>query len=125
MTIAFSNVDFNKWEHFTSFITPNDILIQDNVILYTSSGGLVEYNIYENTFNHIDKIFCPMLAVGAAFDFHAGLVKQAPKWMQDFGLEWLYRLIQEPRRLWKRYLFTNTHFIVKFLIYKLTRKYKK
>ncbi len=55
MTIAFSNVDFNKWEHFTSFITPNDILIQDNVILYTSSGGLVEYNIYENTFNHIDK----------------------------------------------------------------------
>ena len=75
--------------------------------------------------NHIDKIFCPMLAVGAAFDFHAGLVKQAPKWMQDFGLEWLYRLIQEPTRLWKRYLFTNTHFIVKFLIYKLTGKYKK
>ena len=66
-----------------------------------------------------------MLAVGAAFDFHAGLVKQAPKWMQDFGLEWLYRLIQEPTRQWKRYLFTNTHFIVKFLIYKLTGKYKK
>ncbi len=49
----------------------------------------------------------PILAVGAAFDFHAGTLPQAPKWMQDLGLEWLYRLIQEPKRLWKRYLFLN------------------
>lgn len=71
---------------------------------------------------HVDKIFCPMLAVGAAFDFHAGLVKQAPKWMQNAGLEWFFRLMQEPQRLWKRYLFTNSHFIVKFILHKLTKR---
>jgi N-acetylglucosaminyldiphosphoundecaprenol N-acetyl-beta-D-mannosaminyltransferase len=64
--------------------------------------------------NHIGKINSVMMAVGAAFDFHAGSKKTAPKWMQDNGLEWLFRLIQEPQRLWKRYLFTNTYFIYLF-----------
>ena len=50
------------------------------------------------------------LCVGAAFDFHAGKKKTAPGWMQKRGLEWLFRLTQEPRRLWKRYLVTNTMF---------------
>ena len=45
-----------------------------------------------------------MIGVGAAFDFHAGVKRQAPRWMQPMGLEWLFRLSQEPRRLWKRYL---------------------
>lgn len=49
-------------------------------------------------------------AVGAAFAFHAGRVSQAPPWMQDRGLEWLYRLLAEPRRLWKRYLVHNSLF---------------
>lgn len=49
----------------------------------------------------------PLVAVGAAFDFHAGVIPQAPEWMQRAGLEWLYRLAQEPRRLWKRYLYLN------------------
>ncbi|HED12391.1 MAG TPA: glycosyltransferase [Gammaproteobacteria bacterium] len=44
-----------------------------------------------------------LIGVGAAFDFHAGLVKEAPKWMQQSGFEWLFRLYSEPRRLWKRY----------------------
>jgi len=52
--------------------------------------------------------FC---AVGAAFDFVAGNKKQAPMWMQRHGLEWFYRLVTEPRRLWKRYLFGNVRFI--------------
>ncbi len=56
-----------------------------------------------------------MLGVGAAFDFHAGTKKQAPKWMQRSGLEWLFRLLTEPRRLWKRYLVSNTMFV--FLIF--------
>jgi len=51
------------------------------------------------------------IGVGAAFDFHAGTKKRPPLWMQKSGLEWLYRLISEPRRLWKRYLTTNTAFI--------------
>ncbi len=49
----------------------------------------------------------PILAVGAAFDFHAGTLPQAPRWMQNIGLEWLFRLIQEPKRLWQRYAVLN------------------
>ena len=50
-------------------------------------------------------------AIGAAFAFHAGLVRQAPAWMQKRGLEWVYRLLMEPRRLWKRYVVYNTLFL--------------
>jgi N-acetylglucosaminyldiphosphoundecaprenol N-acetyl-beta-D-mannosaminyltransferase len=53
-----------------------------------------------------------MIGVGAAFDYHAGTVKRAPVWMQNSGLEWLHRLASEPSRLWKRYLVTNTIFVV-------------
>ncbi len=49
----------------------------------------------------------PLIAVGAAFDFHAGAIRQAPRQMQDLGLEWLYRLVHEPGRLWRRYLALN------------------
>jgi len=51
------------------------------------------------------------ICVGAAFDFHAGIKSVAPAWMQRSGTEWLYRLVQEPRRLWKRYLVTNSQFL--------------
>lgn len=49
--------------------------------------------------------------IGAVFDFYAGTIKRAPKWMIKLGLEWLYRLIKEPRRMWRRYLIGNTKFI--------------
>jgi N-acetylglucosaminyldiphosphoundecaprenol N-acetyl-beta-D-mannosaminyltransferase len=65
---------------------------------------------------HISKISAVMLGVGAAFDFHSGRVKQAPVAMQQMGLEWLYRLIQEPQRLWERYFKQNPRFIMFFLI---------
>lgn len=52
-----------------------------------------------------------LLGVGAAFDFHAGEVRQAPRWMMRAGLEWLYRLSREPRRLWRRYLVLNPQFL--------------
>jgi N-acetylglucosaminyldiphosphoundecaprenol N-acetyl-beta-D-mannosaminyltransferase len=55
-----------------------------------------------------------LVGVGAAFDFHAGLVPQAPTWMQDSGLEWAYRLGHEPRRLWRRYLRYNPRFVLGF-----------
>ena len=54
-----------------------------------------------------------MLGVGAAFDFHAGKVRQAPKWMQRSGLEWFFRLCCEPRRLWKRYFKNNPLFLAR------------
>jgi N-acetylglucosaminyldiphosphoundecaprenol N-acetyl-beta-D-mannosaminyltransferase len=64
---------------------------------------------------HRDRLSAPVLiGVGAAFDFHAGLVPQAPDWMQHVGLEWLYRLAREPRRLWRRYLRYNPRFISGF-----------
>ncbi|HHJ14079.1 MAG TPA: glycosyltransferase [Gammaproteobacteria bacterium] len=52
-----------------------------------------------------------LMGVGAAFDFHAGTVKRCPGWMSRYSLEWIYRLCQEPRRLWKRYFVTNTLFL--------------
>jgi N-acetylglucosaminyldiphosphoundecaprenol N-acetyl-beta-D-mannosaminyltransferase len=55
-----------------------------------------------------------LIGVGAAFDFHAGLVPQAPAWMQEAGLEWAYRLAHEPRRLWRRYLRYNPRFLSAF-----------
>lgn len=61
---------------------------------------------------HRGRISAVMLGVGAAFDFHAGLVRRAPLWMRQCGLEWLHRLIAEPRRLWKRYVVTNSRFIL-------------
>jgi N-acetylglucosaminyldiphosphoundecaprenol N-acetyl-beta-D-mannosaminyltransferase len=54
---------------------------------------------------HVDQLDVPaLIGVGAAFDFHAGTKRQAPRWMQRSGLEWLYRLLSEPRRLYRRYL---------------------
>lgn len=58
--------------------------------------------------NKIDSL---MIGVGAAFAFHAGMFKRAPLWMQNAGLEWFHRLCQDPVRLWKRYVVTNTKFI--------------
>ena len=55
-----------------------------------------------------------LIGVGAAFDFHAGLVPQAPPLMQRLGLEWLFRMAQEPRRLWKRYARYNPLFVAGF-----------
>jgi N-acetylglucosaminyldiphosphoundecaprenol N-acetyl-beta-D-mannosaminyltransferase len=52
-----------------------------------------------------------LIGVGAAFDFHAGLKPQAPRWLQRSGMEWAFRLATEPRRLWRRYLFNNTRFV--------------
>lgn len=62
-------------------------------------------------YEHRGKINGVMLGVGAAFDFHAGTAKRAPKWMQECYLEWLYRLIQDPRRLLMRYVRSNAQFI--------------
>jgi N-acetylglucosaminyldiphosphoundecaprenol N-acetyl-beta-D-mannosaminyltransferase len=65
---------------------------------------------------HRGRIPAVMLGVGAAFDFHSGRIKQAPAWMQKVGLEWLFRLLMEPRRLWKRYFKHNPRFVAFFLV---------
>lgn len=63
-----------------------------------------------------------IIAVGAAFNFHAGTVRQAPAWMMRSGLEWLFRLLAEPRRLWRRYIVGNPRFIFLTLRQWLTRR---
>src|SRR5690606_9831922 len=60
---------------------------------------------------HVDRLSLVLIGVGAAFDFHAGRIRQAPGWLQDLGLEWLFRLVMEPRRLWRRYVFHNSRFL--------------
>ena len=62
-----------------------------------------------------EELEAPVLVgVGAAFDFHAGRVPQAPNWIQEAGLEWAYRLVREPRRLWRRYMRYNPRFVGSF-----------
>lgn len=62
--------------------------------------------------DHRGKIHGCMLGVGQAFNVYAGLAKRSPLWMQRSSLEWAYRLYQDPRRLWKRYFYTNTCFLI-------------
>jgi N-acetylglucosaminyldiphosphoundecaprenol N-acetyl-beta-D-mannosaminyltransferase len=61
---------------------------------------------------HRGSVRAVMLGVGAAFDYHAGTRKRAPRWMQNVGMEWLHRLCSEPERLLKRYLVTNLVFVL-------------
>ena len=63
-------------------------------------------------YEHRGRIRAVQICVGAAFDFLSGNKKTAPGWMQRCGLEWLFRLCQEPRRLWRRYLVTNAVFLL-------------
>lgn len=65
------------------------------------------------TYSHWNElnIHCHVGTIGAVFDFFAGTVKRAPIWWQEHGLEWLYRLIKEPKRMWKRYIIGNTLFL--------------
>jgi exopolysaccharide biosynthesis WecB/TagA/CpsF family protein len=95
--------------------TPHEDL-EDIERINSSGAGIVlvgrgcprqEDWIYE----HIGRVNAAMLAVGAAFDFIAGTLPQAPPLMQKYGFEWLFRLAAEPRRLWKRYLVTNSSFL--------------
>lgn len=75
---------------------------------------------------HGDRLEAPvLLGVGAAFDFHTGRIAQAPRWMMRVGLEWLFRLSQEPRRLWHRYLVLNALFVVHATLQLLGRRYPK
>lgn len=71
---------------------------------------------------HKERLPLVQLGVGAAFAFHAGRVRQAPAWLQDRGLEWLFRLAVEPRRLWRRYLYNNPRFLVLAALQLLRRR---
>ena len=81
---------------------------QPDIVWVGLSTPKQEYWMHE----HLGRVSAPvMIGVGAAFDFHAGVKRQAPRWMQRSGLEWSFRLLSEPRRLWRRYLINNPLFI--------------
>ncbi len=74
--------------------------------------------------DHRESLSCVMVGIGAAFDFHTGRKAQAPAWVQASGLEWLFRLCCEPRRLWRRYLYHNPRFLFHF-VRQLAREFSK
>jgi N-acetylglucosaminyldiphosphoundecaprenol N-acetyl-beta-D-mannosaminyltransferase len=90
-----------------------------NILFVAITSPKKENFLYEN--RETLKVVNFIMGVGGSFDVVSGLVKRAPSWMQRSGLEWFYRLIQEPKRMWKRYLIGNSKFI--FLI--LKEKFKK
>ena len=80
-----------------------------NILFVAISSPLKENFLYENRDRLKDVNF--IMGVGGSFDVVSGKVKRAPVWMQRTGLEWFHRFLQEPRRMWKRYLTGNTKFI--------------
>jgi exopolysaccharide biosynthesis WecB/TagA/CpsF family protein len=71
------------------------------------------------------RLRVPVVAVGAAFDYHAGLLREPPEWVQRAGLQWLYRLAQDPRRLWERYLVLGPAFVALVAAQRLGRQYDR
>jgi N-acetylglucosaminyldiphosphoundecaprenol N-acetyl-beta-D-mannosaminyltransferase len=72
-------------------------------------------------FENADRLAMPCVAVGAAFDFHAGLQAEPPAWVQRAGLQWLQRLLANPRRLWRRYLILNPRYVGRVVLQRLGR----
>ena len=73
-------------------------------------------------YEYRDDLSMPLIAVGAAFDFHAGTLAKSPEFLSKIGLEWLFRMIKEPKRLWKRYVFLNPLYMWLFLLQALKIK---
>jgi N-acetylglucosaminyldiphosphoundecaprenol N-acetyl-beta-D-mannosaminyltransferase len=103
--------------HTPSFNEWTDLESREMLRAIRDSGATVVWlgvsapkqEIWANKWVH--EIRLPLVCVGAAFDFHAGVKPRAPQWMRALGMEWLFRLVSEPRRLWKRYLIGNAVFL--------------
>jgi N-acetylglucosaminyldiphosphoundecaprenol N-acetyl-beta-D-mannosaminyltransferase len=79
-------------------------------IVWVALGAPKQEYFIANNIKYLNRGL--MIPVGAAFSYQLNIIKRAPSWMQKWSLEWLYRLAQEPRRLWKRYMFTNPMFLI-------------
>ena len=85
----------------------------DHILLMGGPAAHIHVKIdISQILDALDELSPVVCAVGAAFDFHAGRISQAPSWMQQRGLEWTYRIAQEPRRLLPRYLYYNPRFML-------------
>ena len=96
-------------------VTPEE---DENIVAAINSGcdvlwvGLSTPKQERWMYEHRNRLQVPvMVGVGAAFDIHSGAKKQAPRWMREHGLEWMFRLVHEPRRLWRRYILLGSKFV--------------
>jgi N-acetylglucosaminyldiphosphoundecaprenol N-acetyl-beta-D-mannosaminyltransferase len=112
------NVAFAESPPFRALTPEEDLAVVDRIassqarVLFVALGCPKQENwIVE----HLGSVHAVMFAVGAAFDFLAGSKPQAPRWMMGSGLEWIFRLATEPRRLGKRFLWQNPRFVLRFL----------
>jgi N-acetylglucosaminyldiphosphoundecaprenol N-acetyl-beta-D-mannosaminyltransferase len=105
------NTEFSEEENLAMVAAINDA--KPDVLFIGMTAPKQEKWVYKN-FNQLNTghICC----IGAVFDFYAGTIKRAPEWMINMGIEWLYRLIKEPKRMWKRYLLGNIVFIYYVLV---------
>jgi len=108
---AFRKLDDTEWKEMVA-----EVRSSGASILFVGLG-CPRQEIF--TYEVRNEVSIPSLAVGAAFNFHSGLLPQAPPLMQRYGLEWLFRLIQEPRRLWRRYLLLNPAYLTLLGLQKL------
>ncbi|WP_341456795.1 WecB/TagA/CpsF family glycosyltransferase [Clostridium diolis] len=108
----------------------SEVSIEDNNILNEINDGKVDFlwiglgapKQEKWMFIHKHKVNAVMFGVGAGFDYYAERIKRAPLWMQKFSLEWLYRLMQDPKRLLTRYVTTNSKFIYLIMFNKNSKK---
>jgi N-acetylglucosaminyldiphosphoundecaprenol N-acetyl-beta-D-mannosaminyltransferase len=122
----YSALSIAGWESppYRNLLPEEDVAVVDRI--NDSGAGIIfvglgcpKQEIF--AFEHRDRFKAVQVCVGAAFDFHAGNKKMAPGWMQRNSLEWLFRLLQEPKRLWRRYLYTNIKFVRKVFPHLLNR----
>ncbi len=108
---------FRRLTHEEKIATVSRIRQSGARLVFVGLGcPLQEVFVYE----YRDALEMPVIAVGAAFLYHAGFLREPPRYIQRAGLQWLHRLAQEPRRLWRRYVILNTQFVLLFLC-QLTR----
>lgn len=98
-----------------------DLVNQSGATVLAVGVGAPKQEMFIHAYRHRMPQIKIFLAIGATIDFEAGNVKRSPKWMSEIGLEWLYRLLAEPQRLWKRYLVDNPPFLWLILKQKLHR----
>ncbi|RED48933.1 WecB/TagA/CpsF family glycosyltransferase [Seonamhaeicola aphaedonensis] len=111
-------------EYKSEFSEKDNIILRERItnfspdILFIGMTAPKQEKWVDSNIDEIDVSF--VVSIGAVFDFYAGTVKRAPQWMINLNLEWFYRLVREPKRLWRRYLINNTKFIFYVLKKRIT-----
>ena len=100
----------HRYENFLQYALP--LYVKEGKSQLTIAGGCTGGKHHTTAMVDTGDVHALMIGVGAAFDYEAGNIQRAPQWMQKHNLEWLYRLMQDPKRLFKRYLNTNLKYLI-------------